>query len=119
MDALHNSSSDSLSSNSSSFLAVPIMYAFTSLLLLGSSVFQTILGRPDVSRMRRENAFVKRAVDDFIEKEEPIALDSLLCAIGPDGCNAKGVSSGIVIASPSTQDPDCMQLSPTPSTNIG
>ncbi len=106
-EALQNGSTVSLPDNSSSFLGQPIMHAFTSLFLLGSYAFQTILGRPEPFRMRRDPVIVKRAVDDFIATEEPIALEQLLCNIGADGCHAKGASSGIVIASPSTSDPDC------------
>ena len=53
------------------------------------------------------------AVDDFIEAERVIALEQLLCNIGADGCNAAGVSPGIVVASPSKSDPDCM-MTPLP-----
>ncbi|KAK7752320.1 hypothetical protein SLS62_005656 [Diatrype stigma] len=81
------------------------MHAFTSLLLLGSYAVQTILGRPEPYRMTQRE-IVKRSVDDFIATEEPIALEQLLCNIGSGGCNANGVKSGVVIASPSTADPD-------------
>ncbi|KAI5864245.1 carbohydrate-binding module family 20 protein [Durotheca rogersii] len=92
-------------SNSSSLIQ-PIMQGFTSLFLLGSFAFQTIFGLPSASRSRREAALLRRSVDDFIATEEPIALEQLLCNIGSTGCHAQGVSSGIVIASPSTSDPD-------------
>lgn len=111
MDALRHGVGDLLNSNST-ILAQPVMHAFTSLVLLGSVAFQTILGRPDAARMRRDRHILKRSVDDFIAKEEPIALEQLLCNIGADGCNAKGASSGVVIASPSTADPDCEQSQP-------
>ena len=112
MDVLRHGVDHLLPSNSTS-LAQPIMHAFTSLFLLGSVAFQTILGRPDAARMRREREIVKRSVDDFIAKEEPIAIEQLLCNIGSDGCNARGASSGIVIASPSRSDPDCTHPRPT------
>ncbi|RYP64376.1 hypothetical protein DL771_008770 [Monosporascus sp. 5C6A] len=105
MEVLHHGG-NGLLSNSTSFLAEPVMHAFASLLLLGSYAFQTILGRPDASRTRGEGEFVKRSVDDFISSEEPIALEQLLCNIGSDGCHAQGASPGIVIASPSKEDPD-------------
>ncbi|KAI3323679.1 carbohydrate-binding module family 20 protein [Xylariaceae sp. AK1471] len=82
------------------------MYGLTSLLLLGSYAFQSVLGRPDVSRVREEGVLLKRAVSDFIATEEPYALQELLCNIGSTGCNAAGVASGIVVASPSKSDPD-------------
>ncbi|KAI1084431.1 carbohydrate-binding module family 20 protein [Whalleya microplaca] len=81
------------------------MHGFT-LLLLGSSAFQTILGRPSPTSSRREGKLFKRDVDDFVATEEPIALESLLANIGPDGANAPGASAGVVVASPSTSEPD-------------
>ncbi|CAI0652044.1 unnamed protein product [Colletotrichum noveboracense] len=76
----------------------PIMKLFTSALLLGSIATQTIFGYPGASVMKRD-------VDSFIATETPIALAQLLCNIGPNGCHAAGVSSGIVIASPDKTDP--------------
>ena len=46
-------------------------------------------------------------IDDYIETEKAFALEQLLCNIGADGCNAAGADPGIVVASPSKQDPDC------------
>ncbi|OCL04422.1 carbohydrate-binding module family 20 protein [Glonium stellatum] len=49
----------------------------------------------------------KRAtVDSFIVTESPIALAGVLANIGSTGAKASGASSGIVVASPSTSDPD-------------
>ncbi|KAH6685101.1 glucoamylase [Plectosphaerella plurivora] len=45
-------------------------------------------------------------VDAWIAQELPIARAQLLCNVGPSGCNSAGVASGLVIASPSKQDPD-------------
>ncbi|KAI1780488.1 carbohydrate-binding module family 20 protein [Hypoxylon cercidicola] len=104
MDVFQNTNLEFLTGNSS--LVLPIMQGFTSLFLLGSFAFQTILGLPGASNVRREGQLLKRAVDDFITTEEPIALEQLLCNIGSSGCHAQGASSGIVIASPSTTDPD-------------
>ncbi|KAJ1338227.1 glucoamylase [Microdochium nivale] len=91
--------------NSSSF-AKPIMHALSSLLLLGSVAVQHVLARPGVSHADSGAAVLKRAVDDFVAKEEPIALRELLCNIGSSGCNVPGAASGIVVASPSKSDPD-------------
>jgi glucoamylase len=85
----------------------PIMHAVSSLLLLGTLVFQSVLGRPDATRVRREGEILKRSVDSFVATESPIALSRLLCNIGSTGCYASGASSGIVIASPSKNNPDC------------
>jgi hypothetical protein len=49
-------------------------------------------------------------LDDWIEREERIALDKLLANVKPGGRNvegkSKGVADGTVVASPSTDDPD-------------
>jgi glucoamylase len=93
--------------NASGLLS-PTMHALSSLLLLGTCAVQSVLGRPDAAlRAKREAAIVKRAVDNFIETERPIAWNKLLCNIGPDGCAASGVGPGVVIASPSKSEPDC------------
>lgn len=45
-------------------------------------------------------------MDDFIKKQSPISLQGILNNIGPDGSAVKGVPAGVVIASPSTKDPN-------------
>jgi glucoamylase len=45
-------------------------------------------------------------IDNFVSKESPIAFQGILNNIGADGSQVGGASSGIVVASPSTQDPD-------------
>ncbi|KAM5351995.1 hypothetical protein ACJ41O_004718 [Fusarium nematophilum] len=93
----------SLSFNTTSCLIQPVMYILSSAFLLGSLALQSVLGWPAGNHLGP----VKRAaVDDFIESETPIAVEQLLCNIGPDGCHANGVYPGVVIASPDTQDPD-------------
>lgn len=50
----------------------------------------------------------KRAdVDSFINSQTPIALEGVLNNIGADGSLVSGASSGVVVASPSKDDPDC------------
>lgn len=100
----HPQNSTSLSSLS---LVQPIMHAVSSLLLLGTLVFQSVLGRPDGTRVRREGEIFKRSVDSFVATESPIALSKLLCNIGSSGCAASGAASGVVVASPSKSNPDC------------
>ena len=46
-------------------------------------------------------------LDDFISAESPIARQGILDNIGANGTKAWGAAEGIVIASPSTSDPDC------------
>lgn len=90
-----------LSANDTASLARPIMYLVSTALFLGSVAVQVVLGRATAA-----------SVDSFIETESPIALRQLLCNIGPDGCNVKGAAPGAIIASPSTQDPNCRSLLP-------
>ncbi|KAI0057906.1 glucoamylase [Artomyces pyxidatus] len=45
-------------------------------------------------------------VDAFVASESPIAKAGLLANIGPSGAKASGAKSGVVIASPSTSNPD-------------
>ncbi|KAL5527654.1 hypothetical protein ACEPAG_6455 [Sanghuangporus baumii] len=46
------------------------------------------------------------SVDSYIATEGPIAKTNLLANIGPDGSRSQGASAGIVIASPSTSNPN-------------
>lgn len=48
-----------------------------------------------------------RGVSDFIQKQSGISLNGVLANMGPDGSKAGGAAPGVVIASPSKQDPDC------------
>ncbi|EJU06305.1 glucoamylase [Dacryopinax primogenitus] len=45
-------------------------------------------------------------IPTFITTESPIALSGLLANIGPSGLKAEGAASGVVIASPSTENPN-------------
>ncbi|KAH8427554.1 glycoside hydrolase family 15 protein [Aspergillus melleus] len=45
-------------------------------------------------------------VDSFIEKQTPIAKQGVLDNIGADGERVEGAAAGIVVASPSKEDPD-------------
>ncbi|KAJ9211490.1 CAZyme family GH15 and CBM20 [Paecilomyces variotii] len=46
------------------------------------------------------------SLDSWLATESPYALQGVLANIGPDGADASGASSGIVIASPSKSNPD-------------
>ena len=53
---------------------------------------------------------MKRAtgsLDSWLSTESPYALQGVLNNIGADGSKASGASSGIVVASPSKNNPDC------------
>lgn len=45
-------------------------------------------------------------LDSFISRESPIAFQGILNNIGANGSQVEGASSGIVVASPTTQDPN-------------
>ncbi|KAF4948738.1 hypothetical protein FGADI_9393 [Fusarium gaditjirri] len=99
----------SVSINSTASLIQSIMYFVSSAFLLGSFALQSVLGRPAFD----ERSLVQErqpSVDSFIKSESLVAIEQLLCNIGSDGCNSKNVATGIVIASPDTQDPDCKLL---------
>lgn len=85
------------------------MNSITSFLVISSLVLQTVLGLPGPSKTlkAREAELLKRSVDTFIATESPIALTDLLCNIGSTGACVPGASSGIVIASPDSTNPDC------------
>ncbi|KAH8081990.1 glucoamylase [Cristinia sonorae] len=51
------------------------------------------------------NAF-SQSVDSYVNTEGPIAKAGLLANIGPNGSKAHGAKAGIVIASPSTSNPN-------------
>lgn len=52
---------------------------------------------------------VNEQLSSFIAKNRPVALQGILKNIGPDGAKVAGAGPGLVIASPSKADPDCMQ----------
>lgn len=88
------------------------MNSLTSFLVISSLVLQTVLGLPGPSKIlkAREAELLKRSVDSFIATESPIALTDLLCNIGSTGACVPGASSGIVIASPDSTNPDCNDI---------
>lgn len=89
--------------NTTFALAYPAMQFLTSALLLGSVAVQSVAGRPSLAQ--------GNDLSDFVGWETNIALQKLLCNIGPDGCEAKKAKAGVVIASPSTEDPNCKRSS--------
>ncbi|KZF25490.1 carbohydrate-binding module family 20 protein [Xylona heveae TC161] len=46
------------------------------------------------------------SVDSYVATEDPIALQGVLNNIGPSGAEDQGAASGIIIASPSTNNPN-------------
>ena len=67
--------------------------------LLGSFVAQAALGAPHIPR--------QAGLDEWLDAQEPIALDGVLANIGSGGSKVDGAADGIVVASPSKSDPDC------------
>jgi glucoamylase len=51
---------------------------------------------------------VTGTLDSWIAQESPFALEGILANIGSSGSQVSGAASGIVIASPSKSNPDCM-----------
>ncbi|PLB55671.1 putative glucoamylase precursor [Aspergillus steynii IBT 23096] len=49
-------------------------------------------------------------IDAFLEKQTPIAKQGVLDNIGADGERVEGAAAGIVVASPSKEDPDCLTM---------
>ena len=82
------------------FLLILIMRAMVPFLVSWAPVLQRAFGFPGSPHKRS-------SIDDFAANEEPVALAGLLCNIGSNGCEARGVPSGVVLASPSRSDPDC------------
>lgn len=78
-----------------------------SILLAGSAIIQGVLGRPGPAVSDRSVKCARSDASSFLQTEVPIALDKMLCNIGSKGCASSGALPGVVIASPSTQDPNC------------
>jgi glucoamylase len=51
-------------------------------------------------------SIAQSSVDSYISSEYPIAKAGLLANIGPSGAKSHGASPGVVIASPSTTNPN-------------
>ena len=87
--------------NTTFSVAHPAMQFLTSALLLGSVAFHSVASRPSLAQ--------GNDLSNFVGWESNIALQKLLCNIGSDGCEAKKAKPGVVLASPSTEDPNCKQ----------
>ena len=116
MDMLYSSSStltlSSTNASSASFVS-PIMHLVSGALLLGSAALQNVLARPGGVPSMGRSLEPRQLVDDFIEGQTPIALERLFCNIGADGCAVAGASYGLVVASPSKEEPPCTCNVPT------
>lgn len=83
-----------------SFLPL-LLSAVLSCTLLLTSGHATPANEPEL-----EKRLTFTSVADFSTFEYPIALSGLYANIGPNGSKASGAASGVVIASPSTSNPD-------------
>lgn len=71
--------------------------------LAALTLAQTVLGAPP-----RIDTRASGSVDSWLSSEATIAIDRILSNIGSTGQYATSSKSGIIIASPSTDNPDCM-----------
>ncbi|KAF3359549.1 hypothetical protein VdG1_02104 [Verticillium dahliae VDG1] len=98
MSFFHGLTLEAFPANLTSSLAQPFMSYLSSALLLGSVAVQHILGNTAATPPTSD-------LESFIQRQYPIAYDGVLCNIGSEGCQAQGSSPGVVIASPSREDP--------------
>lgn len=89
------------------------------ILLAGTAIVQGVLGRPGVAVNGRAAKCARSDASNFLQNEVPIALDKLLCNIGSKGCASSGAFPGVVIASPSTEDPNCKSCTLLDTWQIG
>ena len=67
---------------------------------LASTVSLALLGLCSFARAQTS------AADAYVSAESPIAQAGILANIGPSGSKSHGAASGVIIASPSTSNPD-------------
>ena len=67
---------------------------------LASTVSLALLGLCSLVRAQTS------AADAYVSAESPIAQAGILANIGPSGSKSHGAASGVIIASPSTSNPD-------------
>jgi hypothetical protein len=84
---------------------MPAMKSFATLAAAAAALVQPSLARPAES-----NHFQPRAsgsLSSFVASESATAKQGVLNNIGPNGSKVSGAASGLVIASPSTSNPNC------------
>lgn len=77
------------------------MTRILTLALHGLALVQSVVGAPQLAPR------ATTSLDAWLASETTVALDGILDNVGSSGAYAKSAKSGIVIASPSTSDPDC------------
>ena len=73
--------------------------------------FSTAFAAVAASLGLAEGSAGPRNLEAFIAKQTEISLAGVLANIGPDGSEVQGVPPGVLVASPSREDPDCAYLS--------
>ena len=76
------------------------MMVFIKALLVGAFAAQIVLSTPN-------QLLINRDVASYIATEQSTALQGVLNNIGANGLKSSGAKGGIVVASPSTSNPDC------------
>ena len=79
-----------------------MLYSKLAALVGTCTLCSTVLAKP--VRVRRQ---ASGSLDNFVATESPIALQGVLDNLGPDGSQAPGTGAGLLIASPSTENPNC------------
>lgn len=99
----------------SSYCSMAVSLFCGALLFVGLwSVFAGLwAGLVDLQPWPIQRPLLTNPLDAWIAKESSYALQALLANIGAEGAKVKGAVAGIVVASPSKEDPDCMQ-NPSP-----
>ncbi|KAF9220901.1 glycoside hydrolase family 15 protein [Gyrodon lividus] len=78
----------------------------TGLVQIQSILPQVIMRRLIVGLCAASAWAQSSTVDSYVSTESPIAMASVLANIGPNGSKSSGAYPGVVIASPSTSNPD-------------
>ena len=84
------------------------LLSFIVLVCATSLVLVPCLGFPAEDHHSRP--WATGSLDSFISSQSPIALQGVLNNIGPNGAKVSGAASGLVIAGPSKNNPDCIAL---------
>jgi glucoamylase len=86
-------------------LLVPVVLAAYVLLYAFASAVPLLPHIPAIGQ-RPLQLNPQSSLDDWLEKEEEIAIDNLLANVAPGGRNVRGAAPGSVIASPSRKHPN-------------
>lgn len=89
------------------FCAYFLLYAFAFSISLPQTENQQRLGDTlQHEHTRERDAEQQSSLDEWVKRQEKIALEKLLANITPGGINAAQATPGTVLASPSREHPD-------------